>query len=372
MSTLRFGFIAPLIPSPRQAPTAAETVLAVVGGILPNLRDSGHRKQGLESLAVLGDLIPTSRCGAARRAMPSPSAVLMVKERTTTTCLIYRSNFRDPESCSQSRCEVQAQMEAILDAIQDVVAAEPTVEAPPVSAQPDDAVIETQLAQEISTLWSDHARLSADRKVTSKELRLLRARLAQRLHEMKTLLARPGRGGEWRGWLRERGIPRSSADRLVARYSETLGSGNEGNVPTEAIPEPAMPTAEKLAAAVWSSSLKKVLVTGESVFQFLASIVQISGIPHERRQEGLMIFSPVPRAADGVTGTGVSTEAACPAPQATDGDGNLADTSAAEPAQQPSGETPGSIEQPAAEAAATPTEAGQAPAVADAGNGGTA
>ena len=90
-------------------------------------------------------------------------------------------------------------MDAIVDAIQDTVTAEPTVETPPVSAQPDDAAVETQLAQEISTLWSEHTRLSADRKVTSKELRLLRARLAQRLYEMKALLARPGRGGEWRG-----------------------------------------------------------------------------------------------------------------------------------------------------------------------------
>ena len=238
MSTLRFGFIAPLIPSPRQGPTAAETVLAVVGGILPNLRDSGHRKQGLESLAVLGDLIPTSRCGAARRAMPSPSAVLMVKERTTTTCLINRSNFRDSESRSQSQCEVQAQMEAILDAIQDIVAAEPTAEAHPVTAQPDDAIIETQLAQEISTLWSDHVRLSGDRKATSKELRLLRARLAERLHEMKTLLARPGRGGQWRGWLRERGIPRSHRRQAREPLRRDAESGNDGNVPAGAIPEP--------------------------------------------------------------------------------------------------------------------------------------
>jgi hypothetical protein len=259
-------------------------------------------------------------------------------------------------------------MEAILDAIQDTVAAEPTVEAPPVSAQPDDAVIETQLAHEISTLWSDHVRLSADRKVTSKELRLLRARLAQRLCEMKTLLARPGRGGEWRGWLRQHGIPRSSADRLVARYAETLCTDTGEELPTGAIPEPAMPTAEKLAAAVWSSSLRKVLVTGESVFQFLASIAQISGIPHEQRDEGLMIFNPVPvpEAADEAT---ASAPAAGPAPQPAQG-GNAvpAETPAAAPAPQPCCETPASIEQPAAETAAAPTDAGQAAAVADAGS----
>jgi hypothetical protein len=256
-------------------------------------------------------------------------------------------------------------MDAMLDAVQDIVAAEPDAVEQPATAQPDDAAMETQLAAEINTLWSDHVRLSADRKVTSKELRLLRARLAQRLYEIKALLARPGRGGEWRGWLRERGIPRSSADRLVARFAESLGTDKQEELHTEAIPESPEDSAEKLATAVWSSSLRKVLVTGESVFQFLASIAQISGIPHEQRAEGLMIFSPVPKAADEAT---ASAPAADPAPQPPQG-GNAvqAETSAAEPAPQPSGETPGSIEQPAAETTATPLAAEQTAAVPDAG-----
>ena len=151
-------------------------------------------------------------------------------------------------------------MDAILDAVQDIVAAEPDAGAQPSTAQPDDAMIESQLAQEISTLWSDHVRLSGDRKATSKELRLVRARLAERLLAMKQILCRAGRAGQWRSWLRQQHIPRSTADRLAMRHAETLG-GDDGNVPGEAIPEPAMPTPERLAAAVWSSSLKKVLVT---------------------------------------------------------------------------------------------------------------
>src|ERR1035437_3784400 len=132
-------------------------------------------------------------------------------------------------------------MDATVDAIQDVVMAEPETEVQPDPAQPDDTIIEPQLAQEISALWSDHVRLSADRKATSKELRQIRANLAERLFEMKQILSCPGRGGQWRGWLRQRGIPRSTADRLVARYSEALCSHDE-NVPTGAIPETAKPT----------------------------------------------------------------------------------------------------------------------------------
>ena len=240
-------------------------------------------------------------------------------------------------------------MEAILDAVQDIVAAEPDAVEQPATAQPDDGAIEARLAQEISSLWSDNLRLSAGRKASAKELRQVRARLAERLHAMKSLLSRPGRGGQWRSWLRERGINRSTADRLVARHAETL-CNHEEDAPSGAIPEPATPTAEKLAATVWSSSLRKVLVTGESVIQFIGSIAQIAGVPYEWRTEGLVIFNPVPKAADEVT----------------------ASAPAAGPAPQPSAETPAAIEEPAAEAAATPPAAEQAPAVSDASSGAVA
>jgi hypothetical protein len=237
-------------------------------------------------------------------------------------------------------------MEAILDAVQDI-AAEPEAVEQPATAQPDDGAIETRLAQEISELWSSHLRLSGDRKATGKELRLVRARLAERLFAMKQILCRAGRAGQWRSWLRQQHIPRSTADRLAMRHAETLG-GDDGNVPTGAIPEPATPTAEKLAATVWSSSLRKVLVTGESVFQFLASIAQISGIPHEQRQEGLMIFTPVRKAADEVP----------------------ASAPAAGPAPQPTNEASAATQEQSEETAATPTEAGQpAEAAAEASGG---
>src|ERR1039458_2637432 len=117
-------------------------------------------------------------------------------------------------------------MDALVEAIQDVVVAEQETATQPDLAQPVDTIIETQLTEEISALWSDHLRLSADRKATAKDLRQVRAILAERLHAMKSLLSRPGRGGEWRGWLRQQAIPRSTADRLVSRHAETLGERN--------------------------------------------------------------------------------------------------------------------------------------------------
>jgi hypothetical protein len=133
---------------------------------------------------------------------------------------------------------------------------------------------------------------------------------------MKSLLSRPGRGGQWRGWLRQRGIPRSTADRLVARHAETLCSHDE-NVLSGAISEPAKPTAEKLAETVWPS-LKKVLVTAESVIEFIGRIAEVSGVPHEWREIGLMIFYPVPEATDGLPSSAIASPPAGPASQPSD------------------------------------------------------
>jgi len=150
---------------------------------------------------------------------------------------------------------------------------------------------------------------------------------------MKSLLCRPdlGRASQWRGWLRQRGIPRSTADRLVARHAETLCADRE-TVPTGAASEPAIATAEKLATTVWPS-LKKVLTTGESVVQFIGCIAAASGVAQEWREEGLMIFNLVVKAADELSGS----------------------ASAPDLASQPSDDASGNTEEPAEEVAtATP------------------
>jgi hypothetical protein len=265
---------------------------------------------------------------------------------------------------------VNIKMDAMVDAIQDIVSTEPETGAQPDAPQPGDAGNEAELAEEISSLWTEHTRLSADRKVTSKELRLIRSRLAQRLHQMKAVLARPGRGGEWRGWLRERKIPRSTADRLVSRYAETLGSGSEENVLGGAISDPATPIHEKLATSVWSS-LRKTLATGESVVQFVGCFVTAAGIAHEWRGEGLMIFNPTPQTADGVTGTGTAVGAAGSVPQAPEGgDASQADPPVADTAPQPSGEVPAITEEPSAKTALRPLGVDVAAFFGDTGGGG--
>ena len=232
-------------------------------------------------------------------------------------------------------------MHAIVDAIQDIVTAEPETEVPPAAAQPQDAIIETQLTEEISALWSSHIRLSADHKATATELRQIRASLAERLHAVKSLLCRPdlGRASQWRSWLRQQGIPRSTADRLVTRHAETLCAHDE-SVLSEAPSEQAEAAAEKLARNVWQR-FGKLLTTDESIINFISRIAEISGVHHEWREEGLIIFKPAPKAADGLPGP----------------------ASATDPAPQSSNEVPGITDEPGEETAATLPVAEQAAAV---------
>src|ERR1035438_2983629 len=176
-------------------------------------------------------------------------------------------------------------MDALFESIQDVVTAEQETATQPDPVQPDDTIVETQLTNQISALWTENTRLSADRKTTAKDLRQIRAILAERLYEMKSLLSRPGRGGQWRGWLRQQAIPRSTADRLVSRHAETLGSGNEGNVPSGATSEEGEANAEKLARNVWSR-FGKVLTTEDSVIDFIGRIAELAGFGQEQRAEG--------------------------------------------------------------------------------------
>src|ERR1019366_5245736 len=159
-------------------------------------------------------------------------------------------------------------------------------------------------------------------------------------------LSRPGRGGQWRGWLQERAIPRSTADRLVSRHAETLGSGNEGNVPSGATSEEGEANAEKLARVVWSR-FRKVLISDEAVIDFIDRIAELAGVGHEQRAEGLVIFKPAPPAAEELPGSAPTVD----------------------PAPQPSGEVPPIPEEPRDETAAAPPELGLATAAAETGNG---
>jgi hypothetical protein len=211
----------------------------------------------------------------------------------TSDARIVATNFK---------CEVRTQMEdTIFETIENVITPEPEVEAPPDATQVDDTALETQLTEKIKTLWSEHKCLSADHKTTAKELRKLRVALAERLFEMKSLLSRPGRGGEWRGWLRERKIPRSTADRLCARHAETVGADVE-NVLSGATSEPTKSDVLKFSYTLWPR-IQKVVTTYDSVLIFLGAIAAATAVRYEHQEEGLMIFKSVNKAMNELPGS---------------------------------------------------------------------
>ena len=78
------------------------------------------------------------------------------------------------------------------------------------------AETEQQVSTDISDLWNWHVRAQNTVATTSEEIRAIRQALGERLHEMKQILARPGRNGQWSSFLQKHGIPQSTADRLVA------------------------------------------------------------------------------------------------------------------------------------------------------------
>ena len=199
-------------------------------------------------------------------------------------------------------------MDEMVEALQGIVIAEPEAEVqrmadPPEAKQPEweparedsDSATETQLAAEISELWIQHTQLSGTRRMTAKELRLLRAKLAERLYAMKQLLCRVGRGGQWRGYLRQHLTPRTTADRLCERYSETLATESE-NAPTGAI-NGAEDTVEQLVQTLLPR-LKRTLPDIPSVFKFIAAVGEAFGLKTETTDDCIMVSQPKPEKSE--------------------------------------------------------------------------
>ena len=202
---------------------------------------------------------------------------------------------------------------------------------------------EQRLADEIRQLWAVHVEAKTTVKNTRADLKAIRELLSERLYELKQLLARPGRNGQWSAWLKERKISRATADRLVQQYRADL-PGYES--PHEAISSPSEDTAEKLARVVWAR-FRKFFVSDEVVIRFINGIAALSGVGHEECADGLLIFKSVPKAAEGLPGT---------AP-------------AIDPAPQPPDEVTAIAEEPKDETAAAPPELGLATAAAETSNG---
>jgi hypothetical protein len=131
---------------------------------------------------------------------------------------------------------------------------------------------ETRLAQEIQQLWSVHSQTQTVLGHTKEELRTLRLELGRRLHEMKVLLACPGRAGKWSKFLSEQRIPRASADPYAKSYQITLNPPAE-IASSEAIQDSEDETAPKILQNIWPK-LRDVLTDPETAYHFVCALVQ--------------------------------------------------------------------------------------------------
>ena len=81
----------------------------------------------------------------------------------------------------------------------------------------DTYVDEKYLSEEIDSLWANRQSYSRAIHAQKAEMRGFEKTLGEMLFTMKSILSKPGRGGGWSAWLKQRTIPipRASADRIV-------------------------------------------------------------------------------------------------------------------------------------------------------------
>jgi hypothetical protein len=145
-----------------------------------------------------------------------------------------------------------------------------TIESLATDFTPETMQSQNELGESITNLWAAHANAKIAARATNEELRALRAKLGERLSEMKQILAKPGRGGQWSGFLRERNIPRATADRLVERHLRSLNP--DENCVTEDVSEPTDEEVQKLFIAVWPK-LRRTLRSQQSVRLFVDLLI---------------------------------------------------------------------------------------------------
>ncbi|MGB8477322.1 MAG: hypothetical protein WCE63_00595 [Acidobacteriaceae bacterium] len=123
---------------------------------------------------------------------------------------------------------------------------------------------EDQLVTEVGNLWQIHNHAQSLLTKSRAEMKLIRADLSQRLHQLKAALSKPGRAGAWSSFLAAQKIPRSTADRLARAHDRKLSlSGN--NCPSEQIDHPFHPlkqTHRSFKAHAGALLQKTILVDG--------------------------------------------------------------------------------------------------------------
>jgi hypothetical protein len=151
---------------------------------------------------------------------------------------------------------------------------------------PIDTDAETALTAEIAELWGAQKDNKASIRQSRAELKALRLALAEKLHAMKQILVRTGRGGGWASYLREQHLPLTTADRLVAEHEAALAPKEE-KVPNGGF---TVEDARKLAQKMLPK-LNGVLSTAELAFGFLDEIFwDLEAAEGRETDDGVEVF----------------------------------------------------------------------------------
>lgn len=160
----------------------------------------------------------------------------------------------------------------------------------PETLRPDDPSQEAMLSAEIAQLWQIHSDYKGSIKDQTQNLRALRVELGKRLSEMKQLLARPGRNGQWSAWLKERRISRATADRLVLQFEDSHNP--DSNCLSESISEPTETEIQALLDKI-APKLRRGLRTPASAYKFIQLLAaSFEGGERCVTEEAILIINP--------------------------------------------------------------------------------
>ena len=150
---------------------------------------------------------------------------------------------------------------------------------------------EAEVNQQIAHLWSVQKEQAAAARRTKEELKILRRNLAERLHEMKSLLVQSGRGGRWASYLRGHKLPRATADRYVQQHEATLAPAEKKRL-SEAFSAPTEEDVHRLFKKLLPN-MRRVLTTQEAAFMFVAEMIcGLPGILGDVTDAGAQVFRP--------------------------------------------------------------------------------
>ena len=154
---------------------------------------------------------------------------------------------------------------------------------------PIDSEAEVKLSAEIAELWGVHKDGKATVRRTREELKALRLELGAKLHTMKSILVRTGRGGGWAAYLRSQRLPLASADKYVAEHAASL-TRTEEKLLEEELSMPTVDQVRQLAQKLLPK-LCDVLTTAELVHEFIGELFRsLEAAEGRETEDGLEVF----------------------------------------------------------------------------------